>query len=67
MLQPNYFESLPQLAQTLRAFIAHYNRTAKPIQWTYTVEKLELKLGINLVIVHGVGEQICPNRKVRVS
>jgi len=29
------------------AFIAYYNQTAKPIQWSYTVEKLEQKLGMN--------------------
>jgi len=28
-------------------FIAYHNQTAKPIQWTYTVEKLEQKLGTN--------------------
>jgi hypothetical protein len=26
-------------------FIGYYNQTAKPINWTYTVEKLEHKLG----------------------
>ena len=44
--QPNHFDSLPHLEQTLMAFINHYNRTAKPIHWTYTVEKLQLKLGM---------------------
>jgi len=29
------------------AFIAYYNQTAKPFQWSYTVEKLEQKLGAN--------------------
>jgi hypothetical protein len=29
------------------AFIAYYNQIAKPIQWSYTVEKLEQKLGAN--------------------
>jgi len=29
------------------AFIAYYNQAAKPIQWSYTVEKLEEKLGVN--------------------
>jgi hypothetical protein len=26
-------------------YITYYNQTAKPINWTYTVEKLEQKLG----------------------
>lgn len=47
LLQPNHFNSLTELAETILAFIAHDNRTPKPIRWTYTVEKLELKLGIN--------------------
>ncbi len=29
-------------------FIAVYNQTTRPINWTYTVEKLETKLGIHL-------------------
>jgi hypothetical protein len=33
------------LGQTISDFIAYYDRTAKPIQWSYTVEKLEQKLG----------------------
>jgi len=47
LLQPNHFESLGSLKQAIVAFIAHYNQTAKPIQWSYTVEKLEQKLGTN--------------------
>jgi hypothetical protein len=40
-LQPNHFERLGSLRQHILAFIAYYNQTAKPIQWSYTVEKLE--------------------------
>jgi hypothetical protein len=35
------------LEKAILAFIARRNKTAKPIQWTYTVEKLEKKLGMN--------------------
>jgi len=45
--QPNHFTSLEVLAQTIMVFIAYYNETAKPIQWSCTVEKLEQKLGVN--------------------
>jgi transposase len=47
LLQPNHFASLPALQKAILAFIVRHNQTAKPIQWTYTVEKLERKLGIN--------------------
>jgi hypothetical protein len=47
LLQPNDFASLAQLADAILEFIRCGNRTAKPIQWSYTVEKLERKLGIN--------------------
>jgi hypothetical protein len=47
LLTPNHFESLEVLEKAILAFIAHRNQTAKPIQWTYTVEKLENKLGVN--------------------
>jgi hypothetical protein len=47
LLQPNHFESLKALGQALMDFIAYHNKTAKPIRWTYTVEKLEKKLGMN--------------------
>jgi transposase len=45
LLQPNHFERLGSLRQAILEFIAYYNQTAKPIQWSYTVEKLEQKLG----------------------
>ena len=45
LLQPNHFLSTDQLEQAIFDFIAYYNQTAKPINWSYTVEKLEKKLG----------------------
>jgi hypothetical protein len=36
--------SLKDLKQAITDFIAYYNQEAKPIKWTYTVEKLEKKL-----------------------
>ena len=47
LLQPNHFETLDDLKQAILDFIAYYNRAAKAIQWSYTVEKLEEKLGTN--------------------
>ena len=44
-LQPNHFPSTQALETSLMEFISYYNQTAKPINWTYTVEKLEQKLG----------------------
>ena len=48
LLNPNDFESLRALEKSIRSFIRYYNRVAKPIHWTYTVEKLEQKLRANL-------------------
>lgn len=47
VLQPNDLENVEQLTETIMEFIKCENRVAKPIQWTYTVEKLEKKLGMN--------------------
>lgn len=47
-LQPNHFVSTTALETSLSDYIAYYNQTAKPINWTYTVEKLEQKLGKHL-------------------
>jgi transposase len=47
LLQPNHFTSLEELKHAILAFISHYNQAAKPIHWSYTIEKLELKLGVN--------------------
>lgn len=48
LLQPNHFENLSALETAISAFIAYYNQTAKPIQWSYTVAKLEHKLKLKL-------------------
>jgi hypothetical protein len=48
LLQPNHFARLEELEQAMAQFIAVYNQTTRPINWTYTVEKLETKLGIHL-------------------
>jgi transposase len=45
LLQPNHFSSTTDLEQAIADFIAYYNQTAKPIKWSYTVDKLERKLG----------------------
>ena len=45
LLEPNHFTSTDALEQAITNFISYYNQTAKPIKWTYTVEKLERKLG----------------------
>src|ERR1043165_1416259 len=44
LLQPNHFTSRGELEQAISDFIARYNQTAKPLQWSYTVEQLEHKL-----------------------
>jgi len=38
---------LEALKQAILDFIGYYNQTAKAIRWSYTVEKLEEKLGVN--------------------
>lgn len=48
VLQPNHFPSLDELEQAILDFITHYNQTAKPLQWSYTVEQLEHKLAPRL-------------------
>lgn len=45
LLTPNHFDSLDALQSAIDRFIAFYNRSAKPINWSYTIDKLELKLG----------------------
>jgi transposase len=47
-LQPNHFLSADALEASLKEFISYYNQEAKPIKWTYTVEKLEHKLSQKL-------------------
>lgn len=48
LLQPNHFVSVAALEQAIADFIAGYNQTAKPIKWSYTIEKLERKLAMHL-------------------
>lgn len=40
LLTPNHFPDLSTLAERIGAFIVHHNDSAKPIKWTYTVDKL---------------------------
>jgi hypothetical protein len=47
-LQPNHFFTTTALKTAPSDYIAYYNQTAKPIKWTYTVQKLEHKLGAHL-------------------
>ena len=47
LLQPNHFESLAELTKSILDFISYGNLVAKPINWSYTVEKLVQKLGAN--------------------
>lgn len=47
-LQPNHFFSTDQLEQSILDFMASYNQAAKPITWSYTAEKLERKLGVQM-------------------
>jgi hypothetical protein len=47
-LQPNHFVSPDALETAIQEYMTHYNQTARPIRWTYTVEKLELKLATKL-------------------
>jgi hypothetical protein len=42
-LTPNAFESTQHLRQRILGFLADRNRRARPIQWTYTSEKLLAK------------------------
>jgi len=48
LLQPKHFTSLDELEQAIADFIGSYNQTAKPLEWSYTVEKLERKLAPRL-------------------
>ena len=47
LLQPSHFESVAALKEAILNFITYHNQTAKAIQWSYTVEKLEQKLGVH--------------------
>ena len=41
VLQPNHFVATETLADTVLAFIRRCDETAKPVRWSYTVERLE--------------------------
>jgi transposase len=43
LLQPNDFGSLRALLRNTGSFVRYHNRTAKPIHWTYAIEKLDQK------------------------
>ncbi len=45
LLTPNHFNNPTELAQSIMEFIRCENLSPKPIRWTYTVQKLETKLG----------------------
>ena len=45
VLQPNYFDNRDELTQAILDFVRCENESPKPINWTYTVDKLEKKLG----------------------
>jgi transposase len=45
LLTPNHFMSKTDLQQRILAFIAHYNKTAKAIAWSFTEQKLIQKFG----------------------
>jgi DDE superfamily endonuclease len=47
-LQPNHFVTTTAREIALTDYLAYSNQTAKPINWTYTSEKLEQKLGNHL-------------------
>jgi hypothetical protein len=40
-----YFWNLEELSERIMAFIEHYDRSAKPIEWSYTVAQMEEKFG----------------------
>jgi hypothetical protein len=48
VIKPNDFDDLQRLETQILDFLAHRNKDAKPIEWTYTAEKLSMKLCANL-------------------
>jgi transposase len=48
LLQPNHFSSRKALERAILDFMTHYNQTAEPLEWSYTVEQLEYKLATRL-------------------
>jgi len=47
LLTPNHFPDRETLRQRILEFIAHYNRSAEPIKWSYTVDQLVEKFATN--------------------
>lgn len=47
VLTPNHFPNLEELSRRIMAFIEHHNRSARPIEWSYTVTQMEAKFGTN--------------------
>lgn len=47
VLTPNHFPNLDTLKQRILDFMAHYNSSAKPLQWSYTVSQLMEKFATN--------------------
>ncbi|WP_263841469.1 hypothetical protein [Salinibacter sp.] len=45
VLTPNHFRNLEELSQQIMDFIEHYDRSAKLIEWSYTVAQMEEKFG----------------------
>jgi len=45
LLTPNHFNSRSELALAIMEFLRCENLSPKPIRWTYTIQKLETKLG----------------------
>jgi len=42
---PYHFWNLEELSERIMAFIEHYDPSAKPIEWSYTVAQMEEKFG----------------------
>jgi hypothetical protein len=53
LLQPDHFVSTQDLEQAITDFLTYYNQKAQSINWTYTIEQLEHKLGIDLMSTDG--------------
>lgn len=47
VLTPNHFPDVGALQQRVLDYIAHHNRSAEPIKWSYTVPKLLKKFATN--------------------
>jgi transposase len=47
VLTPNHFQDITALTQRILDFINHYDHSAKPIKWSYTVSKFNEKFATN--------------------